>query len=39
VQERRAELNTILQEALTGIRIVKAFVAEEYELIESGATA
>ena len=31
VQERRAELNTILQEALTGIRIVKAFVAEEYE--------
>ena len=31
VQERRAEMNTILQEALTGIRIVKAFVAEEYE--------
>lgn len=31
VQERRAELNTILQEALAGIRIVKAFVAEEYE--------
>ncbi len=31
VQERYAELNTILQEALTGIRIVKAFVAEEYE--------
>ncbi|MCI0372689.1 MAG: hypothetical protein L0214_15255, partial [candidate division NC10 bacterium] len=31
VQERRAELNTILQEAITGIRIVKAFVAEGYE--------
>lgn len=31
VQERRAELNTILHEALTGIRIVKAFVAEGYE--------
>ncbi|MFQ5962120.1 MAG: ABC transporter ATP-binding protein [Candidatus Methylomirabilales bacterium] len=30
-QERRAELNTIIQEALTGIRVVKAFVAEEYE--------
>ncbi|MBW8005864.1 MAG: ABC transporter ATP-binding protein [candidate division NC10 bacterium] len=31
VQERRAELNSILQEALTGIRIVKAFLGEEYE--------
>jgi subfamily B ATP-binding cassette protein MsbA len=31
VQERRAELNTILQEALTGVRIVKAFGAEDYE--------
>ncbi|MGH7381762.1 MAG: ABC transporter ATP-binding protein [Candidatus Methylomirabilales bacterium] len=31
VQERRAELNSILQEALTGVLIVKAFVAEEYE--------
>jgi len=30
-QERRAELNTIVQEALTGIRIVKAFVAEGHE--------
>jgi ATP-binding cassette, subfamily B, bacterial MsbA len=30
-QERRAELNTIIQEALTGIRIVKAFVAEGHE--------
>lgn len=30
-QERRAELNTIIQEAITGIRIVKAFVAEAHE--------
>ncbi len=36
VQERHAELNTILQEALTGIRIVKAFVAEEYERLRFG---
>lgn len=31
VQERRAELNTILQETVTGIRIVQAFGMEEYE--------
>ncbi len=31
VQERRAELNTILQETISGIRIVKAFGMEEYE--------
>lgn len=31
VQERWAELNTIIQEALTGVRIIKAFVAEEHE--------
>jgi subfamily B ATP-binding cassette protein MsbA len=36
VQERRAELNTIIQEALAGIRIVKAFVAEEYERLRFG---
>ncbi|MGH7408353.1 MAG: ABC transporter ATP-binding protein [Candidatus Methylomirabilales bacterium] len=36
VQERRAELNTILQEAITGIRIVKAFVAEGYERLRFG---
>ena len=35
-QERRGELNTIIQEALTGIRIVKAFVAEEYEQLRFG---
>ena len=31
VQERRAELNTILQETISGVRIVKAFAMEEYE--------
>ena len=31
VQERRAELNTILQETISGVRIVKAFGMEEYE--------
>jgi subfamily B ATP-binding cassette protein MsbA len=31
VQERRAELNTILQETIAGIRIVKAFGMEDYE--------
>ena len=31
VQEWRAELNTILQETISGIRIVKAFGMEEYE--------
>ncbi|MDE2058509.1 MAG: ABC transporter ATP-binding protein [candidate division NC10 bacterium] len=31
VQERRAELNTILHESVSGIRIVKAFSMEEYE--------
>lgn len=30
-QERRAEVNTILQETITGIRVVKAFGMEEYE--------
>jgi subfamily B ATP-binding cassette protein MsbA len=31
VQERRAELNTILQETISGVRVVKAFGMEEYE--------
>ncbi|MBI4381007.1 MAG: ABC transporter ATP-binding protein [candidate division NC10 bacterium] len=31
VQERRAELSTILQETISGVRIVKAFGMEEYE--------
>ncbi|MCH7745709.1 MAG: ABC transporter ATP-binding protein [Chloroflexi bacterium] len=31
VQEKMAELNTVLQENLTGVRVVKAFAAEEYE--------
>lgn len=30
VQEKMAELNTVLQENLTGVRVVKAFAAEEY---------
>ena len=31
VQEHMAELNTVLQENLTGMRVVKAFAAEEHE--------
>ena len=31
VQEWRAEVNTILQETISGVRIVKAFGMEEYE--------
>ncbi len=31
-QDKMAELNTILQETFTGIRIVKAFVMESFEL-------
>ncbi|HLC21584.1 MAG TPA: ABC transporter transmembrane domain-containing protein, partial [Candidatus Methylomirabilis sp.] len=31
VQERRAELNSILQETISGVRIVKAFGMEDYE--------
>ncbi len=31
VQEKMAELNTVLQENLTGVRVVKAFAAEDYE--------
>ncbi|MFQ5962046.1 MAG: ABC transporter ATP-binding protein, partial [Candidatus Methylomirabilales bacterium] len=31
VQERWAELNTVIHEALTGVRIIKAFVAEGHE--------
>ncbi|MFQ5801285.1 MAG: ABC transporter ATP-binding protein [Candidatus Methylomirabilales bacterium] len=31
VQERRAQLNTILQETVTGVRIVHAFGMEQYE--------
>ncbi len=31
VQERRAEVNAILQETISGVRIVKAFGMEEYE--------
>ncbi len=31
VQEKMAELNTVLQENLTGVRVVKAFAAEAHE--------
>ena len=31
VQEKMAELNTVLQENLTGMRVVKAFASEEFE--------
>ncbi|MCI0441501.1 MAG: ABC transporter ATP-binding protein, partial [Chloroflexi bacterium] len=31
VQEKMADLNTVLQENLTGVRVVKAFAAEEHE--------
>ncbi len=31
VQERRAEMATILQETISGVRVVKAFGMEEYE--------
>ena len=31
IQEEMAELNTVLQENLTGVRVVKAFAAEEFE--------
>ena len=31
VQETMAELSTIIQENLTGVRVVKAFASEEYE--------
>ena len=31
VQEKMAELNTVLQENLTGVRVVKAFAAEKHE--------
>ena len=31
IQEKMAELSTVLQENLTGIRVVKAFAAESYE--------
>ena len=31
VQEKMAELNTVLQENLTGVRVVKAFASESFE--------
>ncbi len=31
IQERRAELNTLIQQTVSGIRIVKAFAMESYE--------
>jgi ATP-binding cassette subfamily B multidrug efflux pump len=31
IQQRLSELNTVLQENLAGVRVVKAFVREEYE--------
>ena len=31
VQEKMADLNTVLQENLTGVRVVKAFASEEHE--------
>jgi ATP-binding cassette subfamily B multidrug efflux pump len=31
VQQRLAKLNTVLQESLAGVRVVKAFVREEFE--------
>ena len=39
VQELTAEMITVLQENLTGIRLVKAFAAEEYEKEKFGASA
>ena len=38
IQERMADLNTILQENLTGVRVVKAFASEEYEERKFNAT-
>ena len=37
VQQRLGQLNTILQENLAGIRVVKAFVREPYEMQRFGA--
>ncbi len=37
VQERLAALNTVLQENLAGIRVIKAFVREPYECSRFGA--
>lgn len=34
VQEKMAELNTVLQENLTGVRVVKAFAAETHEEVK-----
>ena len=34
VQEKMAELNTVLQENLTGVRVVKAFAAEAHEEVK-----
>jgi ATP-binding cassette subfamily B multidrug efflux pump len=39
VQELTAEMVTVLQENLTGIRLVKAFAAEDYEKEKFGASA
>ncbi len=38
-QERMADLNSILQETLTGIRVVKAFSMEEFEKRKFGRAA
>jgi subfamily B ATP-binding cassette protein MsbA len=38
-QERMADLNSILQETLTGIRVVKAFSMEEFEKRKFGKAA
>jgi len=38
-QERMADLNSILQETLTGIRVVKAFSMEEFEKKKFGKAA
>lgn len=37
VQEELAELNTILQENLTGVRVVKAFASEDFEVAKFDA--
>lgn len=39
VQEKMAELNTILQENLTGVRVVKAFASEEHETDKYSSTS
>ena len=39
VQEKLSALNTVLQESLSGIRVVKAFVREKFEIGRFGASS